>query len=118
MTCRLLLFCLVDGESPSNAFSVKVTLTDTIHDLKEFIKAKKTPEFDDFAADKLTLWRVSIPVLRRQNEPIVLHSVQAKKELLPTDDISDIFRGEPPKKTIHIIVKRPGAGTHFAFTAQ
>ncbi|KAF9962757.1 hypothetical protein BGZ73_002633, partial [Actinomortierella ambigua] len=56
-TTTLTLFCLVDGEATSNAFPVKVAPDDSIGSLKDAIKVKKTPEFDDIAADKLTLWR-------------------------------------------------------------
>ncbi|KAF9968922.1 hypothetical protein BGZ73_009039, partial [Actinomortierella ambigua] len=59
ITNPLTLFCLVDGESTSNAFSVKIPPSDSVDDLKELIENKKAPEFDDIAADKLTLWRVS-----------------------------------------------------------
>ncbi|KFH63329.1 hypothetical protein MVEG_10739 [Podila verticillata NRRL 6337] len=58
---RLTLFCLIDGEAMFNAFSVKISSGDTVDDLKDLIKAKKTNDFSDLDADKLTLWRVSIP---------------------------------------------------------
>src|SRR6202012_5301589 len=59
---RMSLFCLVDEEATSNAFSVKISSDNTVDDLKNLIKAKKTPRFDDVAADELTLWRVSVPI--------------------------------------------------------
>ncbi|KAF9125289.1 hypothetical protein BGW39_007526 [Mortierella sp. 14UC] len=105
---RLNLFCLVDGEPQSNVFSVKPTPADTVDDLKKLIKAEKTPRFDDVAADELTLWRVSIPVVpANKHKPIVLNEVDSPTELDPTDDIADVFAETPPKKTIHIIVQRP-----------
>ncbi|KAG0009098.1 hypothetical protein BGZ81_003632, partial [Podila clonocystis] len=58
---RMSLFCLVDGEATANAFSVKVSSNDTVDDLKDLIKTKKTNDFSDIDANKLTLWRVSIP---------------------------------------------------------
>ncbi|KAF9078942.1 hypothetical protein BGX23_005644, partial [Mortierella sp. AD031] len=60
---RFNLFCLVNGEASSNAFSIKIPSTDTVDDLKDLIKTKKAPRFDDVAADELTLWKVSIPVV-------------------------------------------------------
>ncbi|KAF9584675.1 hypothetical protein BGW38_005615 [Lunasporangiospora selenospora] len=57
----LTLLCLVDGEATSNAFPVEIKSTKTTEDLKELIKAEKTPVFDNIAADKLPLWHVSIP---------------------------------------------------------
>ncbi|KAF8928395.1 hypothetical protein BGZ58_009679 [Dissophora ornata] len=118
---RLNLFCLVDDEPLSSAFSVKATPNDTVDDLKNHIKAKKSPRFDDIAADELTLWRVSIPVPDDDNDddddndesPILLDSIPKsdKKRLKATHDLSDVFKEAPPKKTIHIIVQRPPPAT-------
>ncbi|KAF9325209.1 hypothetical protein BG006_011289, partial [Podila minutissima] len=41
------LFCVVEGETPSNAFPVEIELTKTIGDLKDLIKTKKTNNFHD-----------------------------------------------------------------------
>ncbi|KAF9212178.1 hypothetical protein BGZ59_007127, partial [Podila verticillata] len=74
----------------------------------EVDRTKTVDDFDDIAADKLTLWRVSIPVVPlNKRKPIVLTEVKSAVELDPTDDLSDVFEEKPPKKTIHIIVQRP-----------
>ncbi|OAQ27728.1 hypothetical protein K457DRAFT_1821001 [Linnemannia elongata AG-77] len=104
---HLTLFCLVDGESASSVFPVKLPMDDSIGDLKKLIKTEKAPEFDDIAADKLTLWRVSISVATNKHKLIVLNEFESAAELDPTDDVSDVFPEAPPKKTIHIIVQRP-----------
>ncbi|KAF7727751.1 hypothetical protein EC973_007210 [Apophysomyces ossiformis] len=92
----------------SSAFSVKVSSADTVDDLKKVIKAEKSPRFDDIAADELKLWRVSIPITNENKDDMVLSdNITTKKELLPTDELSDVFEGRPPKKTIHIIGQRP-----------
>ncbi|KAG0257284.1 hypothetical protein BGZ95_005291 [Linnemannia exigua] len=101
------LFCLVDGEATSNAFPVEIESTKTIGDLKELIKSKKSPEFNDVAADKLTLWRVSIPVTDNKQPSVLSNFLKSALELTPTDDVSEVFPETPPKKTIHIIVLRP-----------
>ncbi|KAF9275585.1 hypothetical protein BGZ74_003968, partial [Mortierella antarctica] len=99
-------FCLVDGES--TPFPVEIESTKTIGDLKDAIKAKKTNEFSDIDADMLTLWKVSIPVVpKKDRKEISLADVPSKEELDETDDVSDVFKETPPKKTIHIIVQRP-----------
>ncbi|KAI9236737.1 MAG: hypothetical protein BYD32DRAFT_437209 [Podila humilis] len=96
------------GVKDATPFSVEVDRTKTVDHLKDLIKAKKAPEFDDIAADKLTLWRVSIPVVPlNKRKPIVLTEVKSAVELDPTDDLSDVFEEKPPKKTIYIIVQRP-----------
>ncbi|KAF9408942.1 hypothetical protein BGZ94_002143 [Podila epigama] len=104
---RLSLFCLVDGEATSNAFSVKIPSTGTVDDLKDLIKAKKTNDFQDVDADKLTLWQVSIQDDGDDDIPLTLDSVPEKKKLRATNELSDVFEETPPKKTIHIIVQRP-----------
>jgi len=107
---NLNLFCLVDGESTSSAFSVKISTEDTVDDLKKLIKTKKSPRFDDIAADELTLWRVSLPVGSTDDElPITLDAMADgdKMKLRPTDELSDVFGKKPPKKTIHVVVERP-----------
>lgn len=105
---RLTLFCLVDGLPSARAFPIKATFADTVGDLKDLIKTNQTPAFDDITPDQLTLWRVSIPVVPAdKHKPIVLNEFESATELDPTDDISDVFADQPPKKTIHIIVQLP-----------
>ena len=107
---RLTLFCLVDGEATSNAFSIKVPSIDTVDDLKNLIKSALSPQFDDIAAKDLSLWRVSIPITKDNSEiPILFNNIakEEKEKLLPSKDLSNIFEEKPPKKTIHIIVQRP-----------
>ncbi|KAF8924589.1 hypothetical protein BGZ58_001634 [Dissophora ornata] len=56
----------------------------------------------------LTLWRVEVPLAPlKDRKPIVLNEVDSVTELDPTDDVSDAFKEQPPKKTINIIVQRP-----------
>ncbi|KAG0327580.1 hypothetical protein BG000_000894, partial [Podila horticola] len=96
----------------SNAFPVEIESTKTIGDLRDLIKTKKTPEFDDIAADKLILWRVTIPITDDDNEiPILLNNVTSdKKKLGPATRLSKVFPEELPEETIHIIVQRPPPG--------
>ncbi|KAI8360927.1 hypothetical protein B0O80DRAFT_145818 [Mortierella sp. GBAus27b] len=107
---QLTLFCLVEGEATSNAFSVKIPASDTIDGLKKLIKAEKAPRFDDIAADELTLWKVCIAIPDDEEIHILLDRLNEKKKLGPADELSDVFGEKPPKKTIHVIVKRPPQG--------
>ncbi|KAF9307624.1 hypothetical protein BG003_000453, partial [Podila horticola] len=103
---HLTLFCLVDGES--TPFPVEIEPTKTIGGLKKAIKDEKAIAFADVDADMLTLWRVSIPVVpKKERKEISLADVPSNEELDETDDVSDVFKETPPKKTIHIIVQRP-----------
>ncbi|KAF9367146.1 hypothetical protein CPB97_006237, partial [Podila verticillata] len=106
MTDNFNFFCVVDGES--TLFSVEIEPSKTIGDLKDAIKAKKANDFSDVDADKLTLWKVSIPVApKKERKEISLADVASKEELDETDDVSLVFKEPPPKKIIHIIVQRP-----------
>ncbi|KAF9136473.1 hypothetical protein BG015_003122, partial [Linnemannia schmuckeri] len=107
----LTLFCLVDGQSTSKAFPVSIPSAESVGELKKHIKVEKAPRFDDLAADELTLWRVSIPVVPAdKHKPIVLDEVDSATDLDPTDDVFDNFSDKPPKKAIYNIVQRPPPG--------
>jgi len=98
----LTLFCLVEGES--TPFSVKIESSESVSDLKDAIKLKKTQRFHDVTADELTLWRVSHPVPPlHDRKPIVFNEIDSATELDPTDDLADVFEAQPPKKRIHVI---------------
>ncbi|KAG0342522.1 hypothetical protein BG000_003878 [Podila horticola] len=104
----LTLFCIVDGNSVSNAFEVEVESAKTVSALRKLIRAEKPNDFSDVDADQLTLWRASIPVVPpNRHKLIVLNEIESATELYPTEDLSDVFQETPPKKTIHIIVQRP-----------
>ncbi|KAG0354094.1 hypothetical protein BG005_006763 [Podila minutissima] len=102
---RLTLFCVVEGETPSNAFPVEIESTKTTGHLKNLIKAKKTKNFHDVAADKLTIWKVSIS--DEEERTVLLDNFPDRTKLKATRDLSEAFTEEPPKKTVHIIVERP-----------
>ncbi|KAF9369336.1 hypothetical protein CPC16_004588, partial [Podila verticillata] len=88
---RLSLFCLVNGDSTSSAFPIKSSPDDSIGDLKKLIKAEKTNDFSDIDANKLTLWRVSLPVIpANKHRPNAVSEIAFKTELDPTDDLSDV----------------------------
>ncbi|KAG0270796.1 hypothetical protein BGZ95_001516, partial [Linnemannia exigua] len=103
---RIGLFCLVDGESLTHAFPVESGSTKTIGDLKKFIKAKKANDFQDVDANKLTLWRVSIPG-GCLHSAISLDALGDKTELTnPRTLISKLFPESPDDNT-YILVQRP-----------
>ncbi|KAG0074343.1 hypothetical protein BGZ92_003433, partial [Podila epicladia] len=104
MTNNLItLFCLIEGESVSNAFEVEVPSTKTVSTLKKLVKSEKTPRFDDVAADELTLWRVSI----LDGSATTIAALVDKTELnKPRAQLSKLFPESPDEDT-YIIVQRP-----------
>ena len=112
---HLTLFCLVDGETTSNAFKIKnIPSSNDVDDLRKAIKDEKAIDFSDIDADKLTLWRVSIHIPEDDDDeiPILLNNIvtKDKKKLGPATRLSKVFPTELPDETIHIIVQRPPPG--------
>ncbi|KAF9300785.1 hypothetical protein BGZ74_007516 [Mortierella antarctica] len=103
----LTLVCLVDEEATSNAFSVEIDPSKTVDGLKKLIKSEKTNDFNDIDADKLTLWRVSIPIIDDDKIPILLNKVTSDKKtkLDLAKRLSKVFLEELPEETVHIIVQ-------------
>ena len=99
------LLCLVKGNTTANAFPVHIEGSSLVGDLKKAIKAEKAPEFDIFSADKLRLWKVTIP--GDQDDQLRNLILQDSDELLAINDIGDYWPTSPPKKHIHVIVKLP-----------
>ncbi|KAF9993329.1 hypothetical protein BGZ80_008179, partial [Entomortierella chlamydospora] len=90
---------------------------DTVDDLKDAIKIKQSPSFNDTRASDLVLWIVTIPIGEDNEEeddkPILLedHLADAKKirAKQAATEICKIFGSAPLKNTIHCIVQRPAA---------
>lgn len=57
----LTLFCLVDGDSLSEAFEVEISSAKTVSALKKAIRDDNTVAFAEVDAKMLILWCVSIP---------------------------------------------------------
>jgi len=111
----IVLRCLVYGESTKNIFRVRIGEDDEVSDLKDAIKAKKQNAFANVDADKLTLWRVSIPLDDNADATLAnlkLESSDEKgiKELRPSDGISRVFHQDLGKRHIHVIIQPPVTG--------
>jgi hypothetical protein len=91
------LNCLVLGDDifPVRIFSVKISKTEKVDALKKAIKKEKEPEFDDYAADRLDLQRVSIPDDRSLKENISNLDFDDEQSLSPMDKLSKVFADAP-----------------------
>jgi hypothetical protein len=95
--------CLVHGELSERAFSIKVSKTELVAELKELIKAKKQHAFAEVDADQLTLWRVSIPVdddAALQNLVLKDNQANGVQKLSPARKISKSFWRSPLTNTL------------------
>ncbi|KAF9273230.1 hypothetical protein BGZ74_004860, partial [Mortierella antarctica] len=106
----LSLYCLVDGDVISKAFSLAIPSTETVGQLRSTIHLSKPVWFKELEAEDLTLWSVSIPDDDDDDDlPVCLDNIPNKdrKKLKATRELSDVFREKPAKRMIHIIVQRP-----------
>ena len=99
------LLCLVKGNTTASAFAVDIDREKLVSHLKDAIKAKKQNDFAGVDADKLKLWKVTIP--GDQDDQLRNLILQDSDELLAINDIGDYWPTSPPKKHIHVIVKLP-----------
>ncbi|ORZ12933.1 hypothetical protein BCR41DRAFT_98142 [Lobosporangium transversale] len=100
---ELKIFCIVEGEATS--FPVNTLSNRSVGELQQAIKAAKKPELDHVAADKLTLYKVSIP---DEGKTIVESEIESKEALaIASKKLGNIFNSKLPDETIHIFVKLP-----------
>jgi hypothetical protein len=59
-------FCWVQGEDPARRFDISITSTETVSALREMIKKKTKPDFNDVRADSLKLWKVRAQLCREK----------------------------------------------------
>ncbi|RHZ81897.1 hypothetical protein Glove_117g498 [Diversispora epigaea] len=109
MSDNITLFCLVEGVSNLEAFEVEIEKNKSVSFLKEKIKEKLHPEFENVATQKIVLWKVNVPSDDDTMEVnIVLSDVQYKSKLSnPTKIIIDTFTEKFTRGFIHIIIERP-----------
>ncbi|KAF8948909.1 hypothetical protein BGZ46_005265 [Entomortierella lignicola] len=128
------LFCVIDGETTSQAFPVPYDSRRTfIGELKDTIKAITSPTFDDIPARDLTLWADSIPVRGDGTYLVELKAEISKKtkrsrgrhdsdsfprKLLPNQMVSDMCGILDDMRVIRCIVQGPIKSKSFGNHAR
>ncbi|KAF9412654.1 hypothetical protein BGZ76_005145, partial [Entomortierella beljakovae] len=107
---KVQIFCILDGQNSSTAFSIKIAPTDTVDDLKDAIKLKNPNDFRNIDANKLILWKVAISSHPPSN--IIFRNLRIKernpeKLEVPTRTILNVFGINLSGDTIHIIIQLP-----------
>ena len=95
------------GEPRTRIFPVEINSTKTIGNLKDEIKEKKRPAFDDLPADAIVIWKVSAPDDGTLQQNLEKHRVDFvdEKSLLPTQVLSQVFPKLIAPNHVHVIVK-------------
>src|SRR6201996_2981542 len=90
----------------STAFPVDIESHATVGHLKDAIKEKKKPELDNLAADRFTLYKVSIPD-GKNLEQSAQQAIREAPELdVPSCPLFEEFGTQPKAKTVGIVVTR------------
>ncbi|KAF9309658.1 hypothetical protein BG003_009511 [Podila horticola] len=59
MDLKVTLFCICEREFSWKSFPVRIDGECFVGDLKNLIKAAKSPKFDHLSADELVLWQIT-----------------------------------------------------------
>ncbi|KAG0363217.1 hypothetical protein BG005_002366 [Podila minutissima] len=102
------LWGIVDGQSTSKAFSVRMIIGDhTVDDLKKHIKEARAPLYNHVPADKIRLSIVSIPDdPTSELEPINLKNLSSPhRPLRATEPLWGAYGANgPPAGRIHFVI--------------
>ncbi|KAG1723465.1 uncharacterized protein EDB91DRAFT_1255616 [Suillus paluster] len=91
------------GENHDHIFPVDIRDTQTVGDLKDLIKEKKKPEFDDIAAHRLQLQQVNLPVDETLKD--CLDNLTPEQFLPSVTQLSNLFDDRHIKERLHIVVQ-------------
>jgi hypothetical protein len=107
------ILCII--EEQSRAFSVEIASDKIVDQLKKAIKMEKSNMLTRVDADTLDLYHVSIRThdednivtdyVRKAQEE--MSKPQLPPELDPATELVHVFKGPPPKGTLHILVRLP-----------
>src|SRR6266702_532623 len=114
---RLLkLNCLILGDDPRRRiFPVKIEETKFVDDLKDAIKDKKKPAFNDVVANTLDLWSVFIDVNDHLVEKINDLNLNTMEPLSPVKRLSGVYSKPLEDEHLHIIVRPPSECQHVPY---
>lgn len=107
---KLTLFCVIEGDSTSKAFSIKARRSDNVQILRQLIRDARAPYYDDIPLGQPFFRLVSIPDDPAKEKEAVKFEHIEFSQLNPTDTVGEAFKDGAPAKTIHIVVIRPESG--------
>lgn len=104
------LFCLIFGDERKHSFRVKIEATETVVALKEAIGKEK--RFDNIKANKLELFKVSIPFdnpcFNEKLNNLNLHdAVRLSARMKLSSQFSDQSAMDVAKDCLHVVVRVP-----------
>ncbi|KAI5992795.1 hypothetical protein EDD15DRAFT_2167804, partial [Pisolithus albus] len=97
------LNCLVLGDTRDRIFPVELANSETVGTLREAIKSKKQHALHSVDADRLSLYRTSLPDNGELEDK--LRSLAFDEPLLSTSTLASIFTDLPLEGHLHIVVR-------------
>lgn len=95
------------GDKVREVFIVKIKEDEVVATLKEVVKGKKKPVFDDISADSLIIWSKGITLNEHLKDEIDGLKLVENDALYPLEILSDVFASGLQKGVTHIIIDRP-----------
>ena len=92
------------------AFEVEIGKAKSVSALREVIKEKTRPKFDDIPAASLSLWKASVPINRDLKKYVEALNLVDDDSLYSYEILSDIFSSGLERRSVHIIIDRPHSG--------
>ncbi|KAG0020861.1 hypothetical protein BGZ81_009176 [Podila clonocystis] len=103
----LTLFCLVDGQTTKQTWSIKALPADTVDDMKKAVKLAQAPNFDHMTSGDLHLHKINVENDPEHNTlPVHIKSVN-HKELNAMDTVAEIYPRGTTRKVVQLMVMKP-----------
>ncbi|KAF9379751.1 hypothetical protein CPB97_008775 [Podila verticillata] len=106
-TTPLTLFCLVDGQSTKQAWSIKALPADTVDDMKKAVKVAQAPSFDHVVSGELQLRKVYITDDPETDTIPVYVKDKKYRELRATDTVAEVYPRGTVCKAVQLMVMKP-----------
>ncbi|KAI9241584.1 MAG: hypothetical protein BYD32DRAFT_405477 [Podila humilis] len=111
-TNPLTLFCLIDGQSTKQAWSIKALPADTVDDMKKAVKVAQAPSFDHVVSGELQLRKVYITDHPEKDTiPVYVKNMKCR-ELRATETVAEVYPRGTIHKAVQVMVMKPAPKPH------
>ncbi|KAG0037054.1 hypothetical protein BGZ82_003227 [Podila clonocystis] len=112
-TTPLTLFCLVEGQTMKQTWSIKALPTDTVDDMKKAVKLAQAPNFDHMVSGDLHLHKINLENDPERNTiPAMLIKSAQQTELNAMDTVAEIYPRGTTRNVVQLMVMKPGPKPH------
>ena len=106
----LTLICYVRDDDCKHAFEVEIGKAKSVSALRDAIKEKTRPKFDDIPAASLSLWKASVPIDRDLKKCVEALNLVDDDSLYSYEIVSEFFSSGLERKSVHIVIDRLHSG--------